>query len=174
MEKPKFSLFLDFDGTLSDFITIPKLSKLGGFLVGKEDTNTFNPESMEALNMLINTLESKYSVDLVLTTIWRLNMDKCQSVLKNNGLRFDGEIKSIPFIFNKSRLKEIYMYIELNQVDKYLVIDDIPRMSKYFDEDKMIQTGLFGKSLTIPNILNYIDKYLPELSSKVDIPEIEF
>ena len=111
MVKPKFSLFLDFDGTLNDFITIPKLSKLGGLLVGKDDAKVFNEESIEALNMLINTLESKYSVDLVLTTSWRFNMDKCQSVLKNNGLRFNGEIESIPFMLSHSRLKEINTYI---------------------------------------------------------------
>ena len=47
-------------------------------------------------------------------------------------------------------------------------------ITKNFEEDKVIKTGLFGKSLTISNVLNYIDQFMPDLSKNIDIPEINF
>lgn len=174
MTKPKFSVFLDFDGVLNDFFTIPSLFKFGGFFVKKNDKKAFNPESVEALNILINTLDSRYSVDLILTSFWRFNVDKCRSVLKSNGLTFDGEIKTLPFVLNKPRIKEIENYINDEKIDKYLVIDDFPYMERYFDKSQMIKTHIFNKSLNVSNVLNYIDTYMPELSDSVAIPEIDF
>ena len=110
MEKPIFSIFLDFDGVLNDLNTIPNLWKFGGIFVKRDDRRVFNKESIVALNTLIDTLENKYDVELILTTFWRRNIDKCREILSNNGLNYMKEVKSLPMIVKSTRSKQVNKY----------------------------------------------------------------
>ena len=164
-----FYIFLDFDGVLNDFSTIPSLINFV-----KKDNFSFNRESIEALNSLIKTLENKYSVHLVLSTFWRRNLTKSSELLLNNGLEYKGTIEATPIISHKSRLFEIIKFIQEKKLSNYVVIDDIPSITKYFAEKNNIKTNIISGALTISSILNYIDSYYPDLSPCFPFYQFEF
>lgn len=166
-KKQEFYIFLDFDGVLNDFKTIPHVA---GFLFKKKDKDVFNRESIEALNCLIETLEHKFSVVLVLSTFWRKNLKKASELLYNHGLRYNGIILATPFASYKTRLFEIMEFIKKYKLNEnYVVIDDIPKITQYFAEKNNIKTNIIDGALTMSSILNYIDTYHQNLSKKFPI-----
>ena len=172
-KKEDYYIFLDFDGVLNDIKTIPAIYKLGGVFVNKKDTKVFSQESIAALNSLLSTLSHRYNPKIVLTTFWRNNMDKATSILYNNGLQFDGEIDSIPFFSYKSRLSLILDYIhEHNTENNFLIIDDIPSITKYILRKNLIKTNIIEGSLNMSQAMNYIDSYCPELTKYFPIEDI--
>ena len=168
--KENFYVFLDFDGVLNDFLTVPGLHKIGGFFVKNTDSNTFNKESIQAVNYLLKALETKYNVKLVLSSFWRLNFEKAKSVLKNNGLEYDGEIGRTPKLKGKKRAIEILRYLaeheDRNVTQNFLTIDDKGHLPKYFKDQNSIKTNIINGSLTMSDILNYLDKYQTEVAEK--------
>ena len=175
MEKAKedYYIFLDFDGVLNDIKSIPALYKLGGIFVNKKDTKVFSQDSIHALNSLISTLSHRYNPIIVLTTFWRHDMEKAKSILFANGLQFDGEIDSIPFLSYKSRLSLIVDYIRnYDSKDNYLIIDDIPSITKYILEKNLIKTNILSGALNISQAMNYVDAYHPELSKYFPIEDL--
>lgn len=173
LQKQKFYIFLDFDGVLNDIENMPYLWKLGGFFVDDKDKDTFNPESIAALNYLIETLKSEYDVNLVLSTTWRRWFEKAKSVLKNNGLEYCGEIDKTPKMFLKKRAFEIMAYLQgKNEDHNFVVIDDKSHLPKYFKDSNSIKTNIVNGSLNMSNMLNYIDTYFPHLASKNPLKDI--
>lgn len=159
--KENFYVFLDFDGVLSDFRTIPNIFKIGGFLVNPNDRNAFNKESIEAVNYLIETLSLKYNTKLVLSTSWRRNFNKAKQILINNGLRYDGDIDLTPKLHGKKRAYEIIKYLVDNQHEgsiNFVTIDDKRHLPQYFKPENCIKTSMF-RALEIPQIINYLDTY---------------
>lgn len=165
--KEQFYIFLDFDGVLNDLITVPSLWKMGGFLVDKKDTNTFNQGSIDSINYLIETLSQEYDVNLVLSTTWRRWFEKAKQVLKNNGLEYSGVIDKTPKIRLKRRAFEIMKYLQSkDEKQNFVVIDDKPHLPKYFKEKNSIKTNIVAGSLSMSTILNYLDTYFPKLLDK--------
>lgn len=164
LDKAKFSLFLDFDGVLNDTSNISNILKFGGLLASKHNKKIFNEESIEALNFLISSLSSNYEIKLVLTTFWRMNLDKCIDMLRANGLQFDGEYDAIPFIVHKTRIKKIEEYIDSHDIKKFCVIDDLPYFKKHFDPNNLIHTSILSGALNKSKIESYLEKFHPDTS----------
>lgn len=172
-QKQKFFVFLDFDGVLNDIENIPYLWKIGGFFVDEKDKETFNPESIEALNYLISTLKTEYDVNLVLSTTWRRWFEKAKAVLKNNGLEYSGEIDKTPKMILKKRAFEIMAYLQgKNESQNFVVIDDKSHLPKYFKNSNSIKTNIINGSLNMSNMLNYIDTYFPHLANKNPLKDV--
>ena len=171
-DKNKFYIFLDFDGVLNDIITHPNLFKLGGFFVKMTDHDAFGSHTIEALNYLIQTLEFKYDVDLVLTTSWRKFKDRAEIVLKNNGLTLNGKIYKTPRIKGRKRIYEILDFLSQTAPDiDYLVIDDKKHIPLYLNERNYIKTKLWNNSLNISTVLDYLDKFHPALAKLNPLPD---
>ena len=168
--KENFYVFLDVDGVLNDFLTIPGLHKFGGMFVKHTDSNTFNRESIQAVNYLLKVLDTKYNVKLVLSSFWRLNFEKAKSVLKNNGLEYEGEIGRTSNLRGKKRAIEILRYLaeheDRNVTQNFLTIDDKGHLPKYFKDQNSIKTNIINGSLTMSDILNYLDKYQTEVAKQ--------
>lgn len=159
-KKENFYVFLDFDGVLNDFRTIPSIFKLGGFLVSSKDTNTFNKGSIDAVNYLLETLSTKYNTKLVLSTTWRRNPEKAKQVLYNNGLNYDGEIDCTPRYRGRKRAFEILKYLvdhEHNKIN-FVTIDDKKHINHFFKKSNCISTSLFN-ALDMSKVINYLDTF---------------
>ena len=169
-KKDKFLIFLDFDGVLNDIKSVPHLLKMGGFFVREDDDNVFCRDSINAINYLIETMSLKYDVQLVLTTFWKL-FAKTEKVLKNNGLNYSGILKSTPFFLGK-RNNEILHYLTNNDDWKdFLIIDDKSSLKKCFREKNLIRTNIWDGSLTISDVLNYLNTYYPDLEKQNPIKD---
>ena len=92
--REQYFIFLDIDGTLIDQ-EYGQLSCGPYFSFG--ENLTLNPESIEALNILINSLEQKYDTRLVITSGRRENLHACVRNLYDNGLKYDRPITCTPF-----------------------------------------------------------------------------
>ena len=159
--KKKFYVFLDIDGVLYDWVYIKEQVKKGKIKKGGK-IDVFNPESIIALNLLIEKLEKIYDVRLVISSAWRHYMDMTVSKLKDNGLVYDKKIESTPISTNpKQRGKEIRRYLMNKENYDYVVIDD-----EDFDFEetiplfKRIKTSIYSGSLN-KNIVNaYFNRFI--------------
>lgn len=92
--KENYYVFLDIDGTLWDakfaynvygagfnYIVDPRLKK----------------DSIEAVNLLLRSLEEKFDTQLVITSKRREYMNECVSYLQKYGLKYDKPILCLPF-----------------------------------------------------------------------------
>lgn len=91
--REQYFIFLDIDGTLVDFEYGQRVR--GPFFSFGENT-VLNPESIEALNLLIQSLEQTYDTRLVLTSGRRENLRACVRNLFENGLKYDRPITCTP------------------------------------------------------------------------------
>ena len=91
--REQYFIFLDIDGTLVDFDYGCQVR--GPFFTFGENT-VLNPESIEALNLLIESLEQKYDTRLVITSGRRKNFPACARNLFENGLKYDKPITCTP------------------------------------------------------------------------------
>ncbi|MBR3885211.1 MAG: hypothetical protein IKJ33_01930 [Clostridia bacterium] len=91
--RERYFIFLDIDGTLIDFKYGQRAR--GPFFNFGENT-ILNPESIEALNILIDSLEQKYDTSLVITSGRRKNLHECVKNLYDNGLKYDKPITCTP------------------------------------------------------------------------------
>jgi hypothetical protein len=91
--REQYFIFLDIDGTLIDFNYGQYVR--GPFFSFGENT-VLNPESIEALNLLIDSLEQKYDTRLVITSGRRENLHSCAKNLYDNGLKYDRPITCTP------------------------------------------------------------------------------
>ena len=114
--KEKFLVFLDIDGVLYDMEFCKHgRNKKGGII--KE----FKPESMEALNLLLDRLEIDHDVKLVISSTWRLNLERTEKVLKANGLKYDKPFSATPFTSHpEQRGREIVMFVNSEGMDAIL------------------------------------------------------
>ena len=149
---------IDIDGVLNDWPYIKSVGK-GNF----DMLNDFVPDSIVALNYLIEKLKSNYEVELVISSTWRSNMKHTLKALKNNGLNFDG------LKINKTIQcgdpcyrgeKEILVYLnEKEEKENYVIIDDeMFDYEKHFSMDKIIKTDLFKDSLRKYMVDDFLSK----------------
>lgn len=152
----KFLIFLDIDGVLYDWDFILSQNKKSGII------QTFNPKSVEALNYFIHKLSKDYNVEVVITSSWRKNMVKTLNVLKENKICADIKISSTKITSTPQfRGKEILAFLKNNPCKKFVIIDDETfDYHKYFNENQIIKTNIFNKSLNKEMINNYFDKTL--------------
>ena len=94
-----FYIFLDIDGVLYDWDFIINEVESGRMQRGCF-IKTFKPESMYALNYLIQELSKNFDVKLVISSTWRSNLPFTIDTLKNNGLVYNSP-SHFPLLLNK-------------------------------------------------------------------------
>ncbi len=101
--KEKFYVFLDIDGTLWDYSFLRKTNSL---------IYKLNPDSIDAVNRLINKIDEKFDCELVITSQRRKDWDECKNFLLSSGLKYDKELKRIKVNDKKPRGIKIAEYME--------------------------------------------------------------
>lgn len=98
MEKTKtkenYYVFLDIDGTLWD----AKFAYgIYGDIFNYISYPTLKKDSINAVNLLLRSLEEKFNTKLVITSRKREYMSECIDYLQKNGLKYDKPIFCLPF-----------------------------------------------------------------------------
>lgn len=157
--KKKFYIFLDIDGVLYDWDYIigeveSGRMKRGSFI------NKFKPESMMALNFLIQSLSIKYDVQLVISSTWRSNLPFTIKTLKDNGLKYNKIIEATPIWDPAKRGEQILSYLNDNHCKKEFVIidDEMFDFAKYFDKKNIIKTEMFHSALSKSDVEKFLYK----------------
>ena len=150
-----FYIFLDIDGVLYDW----------NYLISNNIKNpgiikTFNPESIKALNYLIEKLSLNYNVALVISSTWRRDMGETVRTLIKNGLKTNlRKIFNTPITYHPNcRGLEILQFLENKKDNKNFVIidDELFDFLKHFPMQKIIKTDMFKESLNI----NMVERFL--------------
>ena len=121
--KEQYFIFLDIDGTLVD-LEYGQRARGPFFSFGKN--TVLNPESIEALNLLIDSLEQKYDTRLVITSGRRKNLHECVRHLYDNGLKYDKPITCTPLTEGR-RGQKIVDFMMTSSTQKY------PKAKKLID-----------------------------------------
>lgn len=144
--REKFYVFLDIDGVMYDweFLKSQGIKSFGRI-------KTFNPESVSALNYLLETLNQSYETELVISSTWRRDMLDTVKTLKDNGVKMNLRKVFATPIFNESKTRgeEILSYLSKRQDNQnYIIIDDeISDIAPHFSSDKIIKTNIFTSGL---------------------------
>lgn len=101
--KDKFYIFLDIDGTLWDYSFLRR---------EKCFVYKLNPDSINAVNSLINRLEQKFNCELVITSQRRKDWDECKKILIDSGLKYESELKRTKINDSKPRGIKIAEYLD--------------------------------------------------------------
>ena len=164
--KDNFYVFLDIDGVLNnqDFLlSYRSNNRKGSYILD------FAKHSVDALNHLIKELQINYSVNLVISSSWRINMPETIQTLQNNGVYFPPTpvTSTIKETFENSRGNEIATYLkQVNETSNFVIIDD-----EWFDfKDKfyrknIIKTDFYKDGLTkkqVQEFLQYIENKLEQ------------
>lgn len=160
--KEKFYIFLDIDGVLYDWKYIKSLSPdhHGGII------QDFDPESIAALNYLIDVLKNNYEVELVISSSWRSNMRFTLEILISQGLKAENiNISRIGNFYVPSyRGREIIKYLEDKEnKGNYVIIDDENFDFKdHFEQNRIVKTNIFISDLK----KCMIDEFLKNINKK--------
>ena len=161
----RFYIFLDIDGVMYDWEYIKSLSDKKSAIITK-----FKPESVSALNLLMQTLKTKYAIFLVITSTWRKNMGECLRMMHKNGvnLRLANVIISTDTQTLNSRSEEIENFIAQKNIvlnKNYVVIDDESmENSKLFEKSNIIKTNIFNDALSNKHITDFINNLTDNMS----------
>jgi hypothetical protein len=153
----KFFIFLDIDGVMYDWDFIK--NEVDGGNLAARGLKQFKPESIEALNLLMDTLRQTHKVQLVISSTWR---DHAIVPLYKNGAHLKGAVDSTPVSGKPEyRALEIISYLEkrnLNENDyDFVVIDDeYFDFKKYFTDDKIIKTEMFHNALSVKQVQEFL------------------
>lgn len=139
-------LFLDIDGVLNSVRYFKSISNSSY----SSKLNHFDPNAVILLNRIIRETNCK----IVVSSSWRY-FEECDSILFLSGVRGD-IIGHTPMNIDRhsskiykpmKRGEEIHQWLENNEWDKYLILDDDPDMEEY-QKERFIQTdpnlGLTG------------------------------
>lgn len=99
-KKEPYYVFLDIDGTLWDAkFNYPRY----GFQMNYVAEPVLKPESIEAVNLLLRSLEQDFDTRLIITSHRRENLSKCVSYLMDNGLEYHKSIYATkyPSVINR-------------------------------------------------------------------------
>ena len=166
-----FYIFLDIDGVLYDWDYIiaetnAGLRKRGEFI------KKFKPESMQAINMLIEELNKDYEVGLVISSTWRSNMPFTVQTLQDNGLEYDKPIERTPIYDPAKRGEQILDYLADKKDYDFVIIDDeMFDFKKHFSKDKIIKCEMFHSALSVPMIQGFLDKIKNERQEERSLGE---
>lgn len=161
--KERFYVFLDIDGVLWDWKNVKNLFNRAIKPMGALPDATFNPESMQALNHLLNKLSDHYEPFLVITSKWRTELNETVNALYYNDLIFSGAIDSTSLLKGMPRGIEIQQYLLNHDNSKnYVVIDDsnTTGIPYFLDLDKFIKTSMFH-ALDKQQIDSYLNTLKP-------------
>lgn len=152
----EFYIFLDIDGVLWDWPYLKKginegRIKRGGII---ED---LKPESIEALNYLIEKLSIKYDVKLIISSSWRFNMERTLEIIKKAGLNYNKPIDRTIINF-QSRGIQIKEYLKDKVNYDYVIIDDEEfDFNEHFQKEKIIKTDVMKGALSIKLVDNFLN-----------------
>ncbi len=163
----KFYIFLDIDGVMYDYdyiiaeIESGRMER-GGFI------RKFKPESVQALNLLIEELEKYYDVRLVISSTWRANMPFIAKILKNNGLEYNKEMERTPIYDPSKRGEQILDYLQDKENFDFVIIDDeMFDFKKFFKQDKIIKCEMFHSSLNIGMVNDFLRKTIENKEERI-------
>ena len=155
-----FYIFLDIDGVLNDWEFFKKEIASGAMKKGTIFEH-FKPESINALNNLIKTLSKQFNVILVISSSWRRNLLKTETLLRKNGLKYDGVISATPITQTpEKRGLEILQFLKGKQNYDFVIIDDDSfDYAELFNSNKIIKTDVHLSALS----MNMVDNYLKNI-----------
>jgi len=166
----KFFVFLDIDGTLWDWKYIKSLPyKTHGII------KQYNPESIRALNHLLNILSKSYNPELVVTSSLRKNMVELLDDLISQGLDINIrglEIGSTIFdvVANKSRAQEILVYAKNTLSDNFVIIDDDGfDYADHFPSNRIIKPNIFKGSLSKEMVDEFVTVHFKDKVDELSI-----
>lgn len=113
-------LFLDIDGVLRTHKSDLEWSEIDGIPIPTVVFNRkFSRKSISNLNYIVRIT----GANVVISSTWRLNfsVDELNNIFRKNG--FNGKIIGKTGVLF-TRGEEIQEYLDLNDIDKYAVIDD--------------------------------------------------
>lgn len=121
----------------------------------------FNPNSISALNFLLATLEKNYDCQLVISSTWRYDMQKTNSTLRKNGLKYDKELLATPTSTSpEKRSYEILDFLNGAKTKNLLIIDDESfDYSANFSIKNIIKTNIANHSLNKQDVLNWLSRF---------------
>ncbi len=164
-----FYIFLDIDGVMYDWDYIISEVDAGRMREGKL-IQKFKPESIEALNLLINELEKYYSVHLIISSTWREDMHFAVDTLKNNGLKYNKDIEKTPIYDPTKRGEQILDYLSDKRDFDFVIIDDeMFDFNKYFRPENIIKCEMFHSALSIEMVENYLNKKIKNKEKNFEI-----
>lgn len=166
MKREDFYLFLDFDGVLWDWKWRLNEIKHGRIKKGSM-VNEFNPESIEALNTLLDYIGKSYECHLVISSSWRALFEHAKNTLIKNGVNLPNNIDKTPRAKkNNGRGEEILEYLKGKENwHNILIIDnDIDDIKKKFSSNQIIKTSIFDGALNKKQITTWINKREHELN----------
>lgn len=107
-------IFLDIDGVM-----LPYLSE---YLKTRHEDGDypFKPESVEALNNIVDRLNAK----IVISSTWRTSrtIERMKEIFKNRGVT--GEIIDYTPMLGGDRGEEIQTWLDMHDYDDFIIIDD--------------------------------------------------
>lgn len=153
-----FYIFLDIDGVMYDWDYIVAQTDAGNIKRGS--LNNFKPESIDALNFLIEQLEKTYNVQLVISSTWRADMPHCVNTLKQNGLIYDKIVERTPFSDPMLRGNQILEYLSDKQNYDFVIIDDeMFNFKQFFKKENIIKTEMYHDALSFNHIKNFLKNF---------------
>lgn len=154
-------IFLDIDGVLnSEEYFIKRQKNWSGEFKFSYDLDTI---AVERLNRIIENTK----VEIVLSSSWRLSpLNEVLNALRYKGFKHD--ISHVTTLIHMDRGLQILKFIEENDVNDYLVIDDDSfDIGKYIPKEQFIhtrwETGLMDKN--VEDIIKYFNKNKKEIIS---------
>lgn len=157
--KRDFYVFLDIDGVLWDWKWRKEQINLGLIKKPFSIITNFKPESMQALNYLIENLNARYNCKLVISSSWRYMLERAKQTLIKNGLTYDQEIlatdTNTPLY---GREFQILRFLKSrDEKCKYLIIDDTMfGYDNHFCPQKVIRTNIFNNSLNMTQVISWL------------------
>ena len=163
-----FYIFLDIDGVLFDWKYLMKQMREG---LTKNQYNYINPDCVNALNHLIKSLEKHFNVTLVISSTWRISMEKTEQTLKENNLDYNKKLEHTPITPNPhERGKEILTYLQSKPepYDFVILDDETFDFDKYFDSSKIIKTNVSNNSLNNTMVKNFLNGLNIDIEKEIE------
>ncbi len=171
MNRDNFYLFLDFDGVLWDWKWRINEIKHGRIKKGSM-VNEFNPESIEALNFLLDYIGKSYECNLVISSSWRTLFQHAKKTLIKNGVTLPQSIDRTPTSKkNNNRGEEILEYLKdkRNSHNVLIIDDDIDDIKNKFSTRQIIKTSIYDGALNMKQITNWINEKEHELNIREEM-----
>ncbi len=177
-QKPAYYVFCGIDGVLWD---LPYGQLIHGPYLSAIDNPVLKKESVEALNLLLKSLEQTHDTKLVITSQRRSDLASCATYLSSNRLDYDKPLyatrfteglrgeKIIDFMQKENRepqvaitlgdkLMEILGKTKTNgNFSNYVVLEDNQRViKKHIPAERTIKTDFNKSSLTTKQVVEYL------------------
>ncbi len=138
-----------------------------GFLPSEE--LFLNEKSVKALNTLIRNLEEEYSVQLVVTSDRRAEMQFVVEGLYRAGLKCTGYVDRTKIIKGQNKAQEIVSYMKNHKVDSnYLIIDTKTKaLLEVMDSPNLIKTSYGKEGLTKDHVGYFVGTMRKEIKKEL-------